>query len=188
MLEFQNGKAEAFETLYNRYRRSIFSFLVRRAKNRAAADDLIQEVFARVIRGARGFQHGSRFSTWVFTIARNLVIDEARKGAYRAHASLDRQLGENGPTLLDRLPDNGPGPDRSTIAKQLRQDLAHAIEQLPDEQREVFLLREYHGIPFKEIAKIVDAKEGTVKSRMRYALSALRNELKQYAKYAEELG
>jgi RNA polymerase sigma-70 factor (ECF subfamily) len=187
MLKFQKGDKNSFEILYTRYRRAIFSFLARKCANPDTAGDLLQEVFFRVARGSGGFEHGSRFSTWLYTIARNLAVDEARKASFRTHASLDQPIGQDGARILDRLAGNFPAPDRSVIARNLREDLVRAIAKLPDEQREVFLLREYHQIAFGEIAKIVNAKEGTVKSRMRYALSALKRELEEYEEYAETL-
>ena len=73
------------------------------------------------------------------------------------------------------------------MTKRLREDLVEAINTLPEDQREVFLLREYHGMPFQEISEVVGAKIGTVKSRMRYALEALRRDLDSYEKYARTL-
>jgi len=81
----------------------------------------------------------------------------------------------------------GPGPERSSTHTKMRRDLMEAISKLPDDQREVFLLREYHGLPFRDIAEVVKAKEGTVKSRMRYALDSLREALTEYADVARAL-
>jgi len=187
MLSFQAGNARAFETLFERYRGPIFAFLVRQCQNRDTAADLAQDVFTRVVRGAGSFQHNSKFSTWVYTIARNAAVDHARKAKHRRHASLEESRNEEGPRLGDRIAGKGPQPDRSVTADRLKGDLVSAIESLPDDQREVFLLREYHGMPFHEIAEVVGAKVGTVKSRMRYALEALRRQLSTYEDYARTL-
>lgn len=187
MKRFQEGDAVAFETLFKRYRTPIFAFLVRQCGDREVASDLSQDVFARLIKSARSFQHQSKFSTWVYTIARNAAVDNARRARHRAHASLEDSHNPDSLRLGDRLANDDPGPDRSAIAKRLREELASAIETLPQEQREVFLLREYHGMPFQEIAEVVGAKVGTVKSRMRYALEALRRELSIYEDYARTL-
>ena len=114
-------------------------------------------------------------------------MDHARKSKHRNHASLDAAVGEDGPALIEKVSDNGPTPEHGSRAGELQNALAVAIEKLPTDQREVFILREYHGMPFAEIADVVDAKIGTVKSRMRYALEALRLELHQYEEYAKEL-
>ncbi|MHC4224844.1 MAG: RNA polymerase sigma factor [Planctomycetota bacterium] len=187
MRSFQEGDAGAFETLFRRYKTPIFAFLLRQCGDREVASDLSQDVFARLIRSARSFQHQSKFSTWIYTIARNAAVDNARRARHRAHASLEDSHDPDSLRLGDRLANDGPGPDRSAIAERLREDLMSAIEVLPPEQREVFLLREYHGMPFQEIAEVVEAKVGTVKSRMRYALEALRRELNSYEDYARTL-
>ena len=187
MKRFQEGDAAAFETLFMRYKTPIFAFLLRQCGNRETASDLSQEVFTRLIRSARSFQYQSKFSTWIYTIARNAAVDNARRARHRAHASLEDSHNPDSMKLGDRIANDGPGPDRSAIAERLRGELAAAIETLPSEQREVFLLREYHGMPFQEIAEVVGAKVGTVKSRMRYALEALRRELSIYEDYARTL-
>jgi len=184
---FQSGNADAFGVLFERYKGPIYAFLLRQCQHRETAADLAQDVFARLIRSATSFQHQSKFSTWIYTIARNAAVDNARKARHRKHASLDEGRDEEGPRLGDRVAGDGPAPDRSATAERLRGDLLAAIDKLPDDQREVFLLREYHGMPFQEIAEVVGAKVGTVKSRMRYALAALRRELAEYEDYARTL-
>jgi RNA polymerase sigma-70 factor (ECF subfamily) len=187
MIRFQQGDALAFETLFERFRGPIHSFLFRQCGDRNTAEDLQQDVFTKVVTGAPSFQHQSKFSTWIYTIARNAAVDAARRAVHRRHRSLEEQARDSGPRLEDRLQGAGPAPDRSAIAERLREELVTAIEDLPADQREVFLLRQYSGLPFEEIARIVDAKVGTVKSRMRYALEALRRELEEYADYARTL-
>lgn len=184
---FEAGDAGAFEKLFSRYKAPIFSFLLRQCGSRDTAGDLMQDVFMRVIKGAAAFERKSKFSTWIYAIARNLAVDTARKARHRAHPSLDQETREDGPTLGERQAGKGPAPDRSATASRMREHLVAAIERLPEEQREVFLLREYHGLSFQEIAEVVEAKVGTVKSRMRYALEAMRIELAEYADYARTL-
>lgn len=184
---FQNGNVSAFSGLYARYKQPIFVFLLRQCGDKNTAVDLTQDTFTRVIRSAAGFRHGSRFSTWIYTIARNAAVDAARRQKHRNHRSLDQPLTADGPALSEKISGPDAAPDRQTTARQLQKDLEQAIASLPEEQREVFLMREYAGLPFKEIARIVEAREGTVKSRMRYALESLRQELRDYADYARTL-
>jgi len=179
MTMFQSGNAGAFEELFKRYKGPIFTFLIRRCGNRDTASELTQEVFTRVIHRGGTFAHQSRFSTWIYTIARNAAVDHARSSRHRQHASLD-QTGDDHQALSERIPGNLPQPDRGSEAASLRDALAAAIDRLPEDQKEVFILREYHGMPFQEIAQVVDAKVGTVKSRMRYALESLRRELEPW--------
>jgi RNA polymerase sigma-70 factor, ECF subfamily len=187
MQSFQEGDVEAFEILYRKFKVPIFSFLVRQFTDRENATELTQEVFARVVKSASTFRHRSKFSTWLYAIARNLAVDSARRGRLRNHPSIDQKTGDDGLTLGERIAGNEPEPDRASTSTRLRKDLLSAIAALPGDQREVFLLREYHGLPFAEIAKVVDAKIGTVKSRMRYALETLRNQLTEYTDYARTL-
>ncbi len=187
MTRFQQGSPEAFETLYRRYKAPVFAFILRQSASRHTAEELTQETFIRVVKGASSFRHGSKFSTWVYTIARNRLIDGIRRQKHRNHASLDQPAGTEGKPLGERIAGNEQGPERGSVGAALRRDLTEAIEKLPVEQREVFLLREYGGMPFAEISEVVGAKEGTVKSRMRYALESLRETLSAYGDYARTL-
>jgi RNA polymerase sigma-70 factor, ECF subfamily len=186
---FREGEARAFEELMRRHRTPIFHFILRSVKNPATADEILQDAWLRMIQGAREFQRASRFTTWAYTVARNLCIDHARKAVHRRHPSLDQPRGEDeGATLGDSVAANDPGADRSAIGQQLQLSLVGAIEALPTDQREVFVMREYSNLSFKEIADVVGAPENTVKSRMRYALERLQSSLAEYEDYARTLG
>ncbi len=170
MLRFQGGDARAFEVLVRRHRTPVFSFLVRLTGDRARAEDLCQETFLRVVRSVDGWAPRSRFQTWLYAIARNQAVDEARRRALRRAEPLDGSPGHD-------VPSEDLAPDRRAEAALLRPVLEAALASLPDEQREVFLLREYAGLRFHEIAEVTGTPENTVKSRMRYALEALRERL-----------
>lgn len=187
---FRNGDRRAFDTLMKRHEVGLFNFILRSVRDRATAEELLQDTWMRVLSGLKDFQRASKFSTWVYTVARNLCIDQARKAVLRRHPSLDQRsqsLADDGPTLGEGLADDRPGADRSAIRKELQRKLVQAIQALPDEQREVFMLREYGALAFKEIAAIVGAPENTVKSRMRYALERLQSALAEYEDYAKTL-
>lgn len=187
---FRNGDRRAFDTLMKRHEVGLFNFILRSVRDRATAEELLQDTWMRVLSGLKDFQRASKFSTWVYTVARNLCIDQARKAVLRRHPSLDQRsqsLADDGPTLGEGLADDRPGADRSAIRKELQRKLVQAIQALPDEQREVFMLREYGALAFKEIAAIVGVPENTVKSRMRYALERLQSALAEYEDYAKTL-
>ncbi len=181
MLAFKSGDARAFSTLVTRHRGSVFNFILRYTNHRQRAEDLLQETWLKVVRSAGEYQPKARFTTWVFTIARNLCVDSARKESYRKTDSLDAPVAgddADGRALSETVPDHdGAAPDRAAHNTRLRPMIEKALQSLPDEQREVFLLREYHGIGFKEIADVTGVNENTVKSRMRYALEGLRKRL-----------
>ncbi len=189
MQQFQHGDSAAFRVLLERHRGGIYNFVLRHVGNKTAAEDLLQEVFLRVVQGAHRFKLESKFTTWLYTIARNLCVDRARKMKFRRHKSLDQPTGsESHSTLGERVPDDRAATDREAIGSELQIHLAEAISSLRDDQREVFLMREYANLPFKEIAKIVGVPENTVKSRMRYALEHLRKALSEYQDYAKAIG
>lgn len=183
MLSFRGGNARAFEELVSRHRSAVFNFILRFTGQRARAEDLLQETWLKVVRGAGQWQPKARFTTWVYTIARNLCVDCARKESYRRTDSLDAPVGkgggEEGRALGEELPDGGASPERGAHNQRLRPLIEAALRSLPEEQREVFLLREYSGIAFKEIAEVTGVPENTVKSRMRYALEGLRKKLSE---------
>ncbi len=180
MLAFKSGDARAFRVLVQRHRGPVFNFILRYTGHRARAEDVLQETWLKVVRSSGEYEPKARFTTWVYTIARNLCVDSARKETYRQTDSLDApsRAGEDAPPVGDTVGDEGAlSPDRGAQNAQLRPMLQKAITALPEEQREVFLLREYHGVSFKEIADVTGVNENTVKSRMRYALEGLRKKL-----------
>ncbi|MEO1273293.1 MAG: sigma-70 family RNA polymerase sigma factor, partial [Myxococcota bacterium] len=155
------------------------------------AEDMTQDVFLKVIRSAPKYKQTAKFTTWLYTIARNRCIDHARKHGRVHQVSLDRSLSGDGNaqdgdrTFLNNLADSeADAGNVSIIRKDFRQRLKQALETLPEEQREVFLLREVSGLKFREIAKVVGVGENTVKSRMRYAIEALRGHMEDFRGYS----
>ncbi len=179
---FRQGERAAFEALLRRHRAPLFTFVLRMlgTGDRARAEDIVQDAFVRVLRGANEWEERARFSTWIFTIARNLCLDAMRRDRHRRADSLDGHQGtEDGESrpLVDLVAGDHAGPERLALNASLRPMLEAAVAKLPEEQREVFVLRECSGVPFKEIAQLTGVSENTVKSRMRYALEALRRSL-----------
>lgn len=193
MMRFQGGDQSAFTRLVRRHKTPVYNFILRTVRAREVAEDLAQDVFVKVVQNAADFKHEARFSTWAYTIARNVCIDHLRKAALRRHPSLDQVAnnngGEEGPTLGEKIADShfGASVDRVAIGSELGERITRAVEDLPPEQREVFLLREVGNVPFKEIAEIVGVPENTTKSRMRYALERLQQALAEYEDYARAL-
>ncbi len=191
MVRYQRGDREAFAELVRRYQRAVYNFVMRQLRHPGTAEDVTQEVFVRVVQNAAEFKHEARFTTWLYTIARNLCIDHLRKLSHRRHPSLDQPAAgaSEGRPLGENIADVHPSTDveRAAAASEVQACIVRAVESLPEEQREVFLLREVANLPFKEIAEVTGAGENTVKSRMRYALDRLQAALSEFEEYARAL-
>lgn len=181
MASYQKGQVAAFTKLLARHEKPLWNFVRRFVRDQATAEDLVQETFLRVVRGAAEWTPEARFSTWLYTISRNLCTDHARRMVHRKAASLDGPQGADGDGEGPRKIDRVAGADRGAEVAAWNRERAAAIEaalgELPAEQREVFLMREMMDLPFADIAAIVGTSEPTVKSRMRYALERLREAL-----------
>jgi RNA polymerase sigma-70 factor (ECF subfamily) len=190
MIRFQTGERSAFALLVKRYQGPLYNFALRHLRSTSTAEEVVQDAFMRLVQNAADFKHEARFSTWMFTIVRNLCIDQLRKRALRKHPSLDeakRADEGDGPTLGEQTADKKADVERGAVSTQIRERVLAAVDELPDEQREVFLMREVSNLPFKEIAAIVGIPENTVKSRMRYALERLQAALSEFEEYARAL-
>ena len=185
MLAYAGGDVAAFEVLVKRHERALFNFILRSVGRRDVAEELLQEAFLRIVKSASRYQETAKFTTWAYTIARNLCIDRARKYQKRKEYSLNKAVGgegdDGGATFQDNLVDEKADAGSMNLEKkQFLEKLKAALEELPDEQREVFVMREFSGLKFREIADVLDIPVPTVKSRMRYALQALRGHLAAY--------
>ncbi len=179
MMRYGRGDAAAFEPLYRRHEMRVWRYLERNVRNRAAADDLMQEVWFAVARDAARYSPTARFTTWLFTIAHNRMIDSIRTS--RRHTSLDL-LGYEADAVVEQLTAAcSAGPFAVAVARDEAGALAQAFEQLPDEQREAFLLQIEGDLSVEEIAAITHSSFETTKSRLRYARTKLRELLKEHA-------
>ncbi len=191
MARYQRGDRDAFALLVKRHKVRIYNFVLRQVRDPATAAELAQDVFLRVVQRASEFKHEARFSTWLYAVARNLCIDHLRKQRLRRHPSLDQAPNseDDGRSLGERIADPHPrsSVERAASATQVGQSIVRAVDALPEDQKEVFLLREIGNLPFKEIAEVTGVGENTVKSRMRYALERLQRALSEFEEYAREL-
>ncbi|HWZ93515.1 MAG TPA: RNA polymerase sigma factor [Polyangiaceae bacterium] len=192
MVRYQRGEREAFAELVRRHSRPIYNFVLRQLRVPSVAEDVTQDVFMRLVQNAAEFKHEARFLTWLYAIARNLCIDQLRKLSHRRHASLDQPTTDADPSgraLGESIADPSPhtSAERNAVSSEVRSSIVKAVDALPDDQREVFLLREVANLPFRDIAEITGVGENTVKSRMRYALDRLKDALSEFEEYARAL-
>lgn len=178
MLSFQKGEAVAFDVLLGRHKKPLYNFIYRILHNEQASEEAFQEVFLKVIRNKDDYRESAKFTTWLYTIARNHCIDELRKLKFRNHKPFESETDTEGQMhLSDEYRQNREQLELSTV-KELEEHLESAIISLSADQREVFLLRHFQNMPFDEIAKISDLSINTVKSRMRYALQHIEKHLR----------
>ncbi len=186
MVAFQGGEAPAFEELLKRHQNGVYNFIYRFLGNRETAEEVFQEAFFKVHQAADRYLPNGKFTTWLYTIVRNLCVDTFRRKKIRVAISLDERRDEGEASLGDKIAADDIPADILSSARQIEGALELALAKLNDDQREVFLLREKEGFKFEEIADMTGVSVNTVKSRMRYALEGLRRALKQ-SKYRELL-
>jgi RNA polymerase sigma factor (sigma-70 family) len=162
MVRLQSGEEGALVTLMDRYKGPLYGFLNRRVED-AAADDLFQESWLRVVRARDRFDPRRRFSTWIFQIANNLCRDRGRRRAVEARH------------LESLAQGRGSGSERAAVPSvELRLDMRQRLDALPERLREVLVLRYYQQLPERDIGEILAIPRGTVKSRLHAAVKALR--------------
>ena len=173
---YQKGDEYAFETLYWRHQRGIFNFIRHFiGESGGQAEELMQDVFLKVVKSSKRYIPTAKFTTWLYQIARNGCIDHLRKRKHRITTSLSQPIGgEEEMVVESTIADNNPSPEKSAHISGIAEALKRAINTLPEEQREVFLMREDLNLSFAEIAELVSCPINTAKSRMRYALEHLR--------------
>ena len=171
MLAYGGGDGAAFEALYSRHRGALFRFMLHQVRDHALAEELYQDVWQRVITARARYRPDARFSTWLFQIAHNRLADHWRALQHRPAAPADAQER----TEREADPDD---PERRLSAFEERRRLQLALQELPEDQREVVLLRLEQELTLEQIGEITGVGRETVKSRLRYALDKLRQRLK----------
>jgi RNA polymerase sigma-70 factor (ECF subfamily) len=178
MLRYKDGDLVAFEVLLAKYQQPLFAFTYKFCNDYHQAQDLVQEVFLRLIKAAKNYEPRAKFSTYLYTFAHNICIDHIRRNKKRKHVSLSDPIDpENDLTVEDTMESNQDDPEKELHQKTFEKALSKAVDELPPDQREVFLLREQMNLPFEEIARVVGCLPSTAKSRMRYALQSIRAKL-----------
>jgi RNA polymerase sigma-70 factor (ECF subfamily) len=170
MLAYRGGNAAAFDELYRRHKAPLYRYLVRQCRDAAVAEELFQDIWANLIRARASYTVAARFTTYLYRLAHNRLIDHYRRRTPAALVSFDDE---------DAAPDGPPAPqheqpDAAYDSKQRAARLLELLAGLPEAQREAFVLQHESGMSIEEIAEATGVSRETAKSRLRYAMSKLR--------------
>lgn len=169
---YARGDAAAFAVLYRRHELRTWRYLERNVGNRATAEEVLQEVWFAIARDAPRYQPTAKFTTWLFAIARNRMIDALRSA--RPQLSLDT-VGYEAAAVVEQLTtEPSVGPLAAALVRDQAMALSEALAQLPREQRDAFLLQLEGELSVEEVAQITRSSFETTKSRLRYARTKLR--------------
>ncbi len=167
ILLVQEGQNQAFDILVGRYKNRLYSYLYRMLGNESEAEEFVQEAFVRAYMHADKYRTIARFSTWLYTIATNLVRNRIRNIKRRPRTIsmwTENNGGEDG-RWVD-IKDKSPTPEETVDRKKLQELIQQAIEKIPSRYRPAFVLREINGLSYEEIAATTGLKLGTVRSRI----------------------
>lgn len=174
MLRYAGEDLNAFQQLYERHRGGLYRYFLRQS-NSSVAEELFQDVWARVIQSRKRYRPKASFKTWLYTLAHNRLVDHwRREGARPAGQSVSDDDG-----LVMEIADANPGPQRLIDLRDCLEQLLQLVSGLPDVQRQTFLLRHEAGMSLKEIAGAMSTQAETAKSRLRYAMERLRSAIAQ---------
>jgi RNA polymerase sigma-70 factor (ECF subfamily) len=175
--EFISGNSNSFSILLDRYQKRVYGFIFSNVNDPDLADDIFQDTFIKVVKSLRlgKYKDEGRFLSWVIRIAHNLIMDHYRKiNRLPKHESRIQNF-----DVLDRLIEQSTSIEDSMIETQIHADLSILIEELPDNQKEVLLMRLFKDMSFKEIADQTDVSINTALGRMRYAVINLRKMIEE---------
>ncbi len=171
MLHYRDGDAGAFEALYTRHKGGLYRYLLRQCRDAAAAEELFQDVWMNLIRARLTYTVQARFTTYLYRLAHNRLIDHYRRTGRATITSLEEEAGNEAADP----PDERERPqDEALDAKRQAERLIQLIAELPETQREAFLMQQEGGMSVEEIAQATGVNRETAKSRLRYAMARLR--------------
>ena len=179
IIQAQKGNQNAFEELVYRYDRNVLSVALKYANNEDDAKDLYQEVFIRVYRGLRNFRFQSEFSTWLFRITTNVCLTYKSRSKEHLRVSIDRSFDDDEQEINSspELVYEGSSPEEISSGTNIGEIVNDAVESLSPKQKMTFILKHYEGYKIREIAEMMNCKEGTVKKYLFDATKNLRKKL-----------
>ena len=176
MLAYAGGDAAAFDALYARHKGGVYRYLIRHCGNAGLADEMFQDVWMNVIRVRATYAPSARFTTWLYRIAHNRLVDHWRESGRVQFVTPGDDDDEHDPVAAIPAASTDE-PDARASSREQGSRLAEALRVLPPAQRDAFLLHQEGGLALAEVAELTGAGVETVKSRIRYALARLRTEL-----------
>lgn len=165
MLRYCDGDVAAFEVLYRRHNDAVFRYLLRLCRHRDTAEDIFQDVWGKIVKARDSYRPTAKFTTFLYRVAHNCFIDHIRR---------NKRHTQTADVEPDTQPNPADLPEVETERSLARRRLEAALQELPEEQRDVFLLSEEAGLSLDQIASVTDSNRETAKSRLRYAVNKLR--------------
>lgn len=181
MIRFRDGDESAFDQLMEKFKGPIFNFICRQIGREEEAEDIAQNVFVQVYKSASRYQPSAKFTTWLFTIARNLCLNEFRRRKRHPLQSLDETLAGDPDAVPTQYSDpSAISPSLQVSEREFREQVLAAIQKLPENQRAAVLLCRYEGLSYEEIAKVLGITVPATKSLLHRARETLKLELKNF--------
>jgi RNA polymerase sigma-70 factor (ECF subfamily) len=170
MLRYKDGDSAAFETLYRRHNDALYRYLLRLCRHRATAEDVFQEVWGKIIKARASYRPTAKFTTFMYRVAHNCFIDHVRRNKRHSNnVELEPEFYADASELPDTLAERSLAKERLVLA----------LQDLPEEQRDAFLLHEEAGLSIDQIASVTGCNRETAKSRVRYAVTKLRTAIEE---------
>lgn len=181
MLRVKNGDLAAFEELVGKYKQPVINLMARTLHDLTEAEDLAQNVFVQVYKSADRYKVSAKFSTWLFTIARNLCLNEIRRRSRHPADSLDLSHPDNDEQPLRQYEDRrNPSPPDSLLHSELEEKILETLALLPENQRTAILLCRQEDLSYEEIARIIGCSVSATKSLIHRGRETLKEKLKPY--------
>ena len=177
MCRIAKGDEEAFALLLEKHQHAVIGIVAKMLGSTSEAEDIAQQVFVRIWKSAKKYKEKAKFTTYLFTITRNLVFNEARRKKVRKQVSIEEQGEDWGTQYTDN---KAASPDQAYLKEELVKAVDSAIAKLPEPQRVAIVLRRYEDMPYDEIASVLGASVSAVKSHLFRARATLKEELAKY--------